>query len=166
MAEPFLSEIRIMANTYPPKGWAFCNGQTLAINQNQALFSLLGTSYGGNGQTTFNLPDLRSRVPLHMNVPNEIGTLGGAESVAVSPGGLPSHSHTLMASSAASNTVSAVGMALAAPARRTLYDSTADTTMGIQSIATAGGNQGHENRQPYLTVNFMIALVGIFPSRF
>ncbi len=165
MAEPFLGEIKMISGNTIPQNWALCNGQLLSISQNTALFSLLGTTYGGDGRQTFALPDLRSRVPMHFDTNMPYGTQGGAESVVLTESTMPTHSHTIMASSAAANTVSPAGSLLAAPPRRTLYDSTADTLMESGSVSSAGAGQGHENRQPFLTLNFIIALLGIFPPR-
>ena len=165
MADPFLGEIKIFAGNFAPRGWALCNGQVLPINQNAALFALLGTTFGGDSQTNFKLPDLRGRASLHSGSQIHLGTPGGQEGVVLTPAQLPTHSHTLMASSDVPDTVSPADKALAAPTRRTLYSSTADTTLAAQSITGGGGGQAHENRQPYLALNFIIALQGIFPSR-
>jgi microcystin-dependent protein len=166
MAEPFLSEIRLMSFNFAPKGWAQCNGQLLPINQNQALFSLLGTTYGGNGQTTFGLPDLRNRVPMHTGQGHLLGEKGGEFNHTLSQGELPMHTHTAAASSATQN-------GFQVPENRYLggggnvYHPVAPQLTGLrsQSVTTVGGSQAHENRQPYLTLNFCIALQGIFPSR-
>lgn len=167
MAEPFLSEIKMMSFNFPPKGWALCNGQLLPINQNQALFALLGTTYGGNGQTTFGLPNLRGRVPIHMGGGHVIGEAAGVEAVTLNIQQLPGHTHSVNASSAASdgspvpanNFLGGANNAYLAP------DAGTPTTMNPQTIASIGGSQPHTNMQPYLTVSFCIALQGIFPSR-
>jgi len=166
MASPFAGEIRITAGNLLPKGWAYCNGQLLPINQFQLMFALLGTFYGGDGQTTFALPDLRGRFPIHASDPADVGTSGGAERVVLTAANLPDHSHTLMASADTGNTMSPAGKALAVTARRTLYAPVADTTLAAQAIGVGGGSQAHDNRPPYLTLNYMIALEGEFPSRF
>jgi len=164
MSTPFLSEIRIMSFNFAPQGWAMCNGQTLPINQNQALFSLLGTTYGGNGQTTFGLPNLQGRVPIHVGNNHVLGQQGGEQAHSVTAQEMPSHSHPLQATSAnadlpapASNVLGVVSNAYTSPA--------ALTTLHPSSVTNAGGGQPHNNMQPYLTLTFCIALQGIFPSR-
>jgi microcystin-dependent protein len=169
MAEPFLSEIRIFSFNFPPKGWAFCNGQLLPINQNQALFALLGTNYGGNGQTNFALPDLRGRVPLHFGDGLILGQRFGEEFHTLNIQEMPTHNHLVNAFGGApdSNGTSPTG-AFYAPAadNSTLYFSgNADSAMAPAVIGNTGGSQPHENRQPFLTLNFCIALQGIFPSQ-
>lgn len=165
MAEPFLSEIRVMSFNFAPKGWAMCNGQFLPINQNQALFSLLGTTYGGNGQTTFALPDLRGRVPIHDGNGHTLGERGGESSHTLSISELPVHTHAGTATTAAGNTPVAPGNILAdSPSQ--LYASPSNlTSLHSATITNLGGSQAHENTQPYLTLTFCIALQGIFPSR-
>jgi microcystin-dependent protein len=163
MAEPFLSEIRIMSFNFPPKGWAFCNGQFLPINQNQALFSLLGTTYGGNGQTTFALPNLQGRTPIHVGNGYTLGQSAGAQNHTLGLPELPFHSHLVNAVSSAANSTSPVNKALAATAQNTYTDAFPNVVMP-QTLANAGGNQPHTNMQPYLVLNFSIALQGIFPS--
>ena len=165
MAEPFLSEIRIMSFNFPPKGWALCNGQLLPINQNQALFSLLGTMYGGNGQTTFALPDLRGRVPVHMGGSNTIGTAAGQAAHTLTQSEMPAHNHFVQASNAAATLRPANGNLLASTSAA-IYGAFANlTTLSPASITNVGGSQPHNNMQPYLCVNFIIALQGVFPSR-
>src|ERR687886_527278 len=149
MAEPFLSEIKIIGFNFPPKGWAFCNGQLLPINQNQALFALLGTTYGGNGQTNFALPNLRGQVPIHMGNGHTLGERAGSTSVTVNIQQLPTHIHPLNASTSVNN-------AYTPPASLTSMEPT--------SVTSVGGNQPHNNMMPYLVLNFIIALQGIFPS--
>lgn len=163
MSEPFLGELRLMSFVFAPKGWALCNGQTLPINQNQALYALLGNTYGGNGQTTFNLPDLRARVPVHRG--NEInqGWQVGATAHTLTIGQLPTHTHALRGSSAAGDQptpglLAATNNAYAAPTDGL-------TALAPQTIATVGGSQAHENRQPTLTLSWCIALQGVFPSQ-
>jgi microcystin-dependent protein len=161
MSEPFLSEIKIVSFNFPPKGWALCNGQLLPINQNQALFALLGTTYGGNGQTNFALPNLRGRVPIHFSNAHNLGEAAGSTSVTVNIQQLPTHTHALMGSQTASptNTVLAsTGSPIYAPPA-------ALTTLNAVSVSSVGGSQPHNNMMPYLTLNFIIALQGIFPSR-
>lgn len=178
MAQPFLSEIRIMSFNFAPKGWAQCNGQLLAINQNQALFSLLGTTYGGNGQTTFALPDLRGRVPISQSNSRILGEMGGQTSHTLIVSEMAAHNHSLMADAAtagASNTnVPASGTVLGQSAgvqtpsgsfSVSIYGTgNPGATLAAQVIGLAGGSQAHENMQPYLALNFCIALQGIFPS--
>ena len=164
MAEPFLSEIKIMSFNFPPKGWAFCNGQFLPINQNQALFALIGTIYGGNGQTTFQLPNLQGRVPIHAGAGFDLGQAGGSSSVTINIQTMPTHLHFLQGTNEngavkppAGNTMGAVGNLYAAPGSL--------VTMAPASVTSVGGSQAHENRMPSLTLNFCIALQGIFPSQ-
>ncbi|MCW3058903.1 MAG: phage Tail Collar domain protein [Capsulimonas sp.] len=168
MAEPFLSEIRIVSFDYPPKGWAFCNGQTLPINQNQALFSLLGTTYGGNGQTTFQLPNLQGRTPLHFGPINPLGTAAGETTHTLTLSEMSVHSHALPVSTSLANASIPTGAVLAHPAATVgaVYSSTQiGPRMSPQMLTAVGGGQPHNNMQPYLVLNFCIALVGIFPSR-
>lgn len=166
MAEPFLSEIRLMSFSFPPKGWALCDGQLLPINQNQALFSLLGTTFGGNGQTNFALPDLRGRTPLHAGSGHTLGERGGEAAHTLSIAELPTHAHVLDGSSAAASSPDPTGRVLAqSPATNQSYNSPASlVAMAPQSVGNAGGSQAHLNQQPFLTLSFCIALQGIFPS--
>lgn len=165
MAEPFLSEIRLFSFSFPPSGWALCNGQLLPINQNQALFSLLGTMYGGNGQTTFALPDLRSRVPIHQDGSHNVGQSGGAEFVTLTQSQMPTHVHFLNGSTVATGgSDNPAGNYLGSAGN--LYHTPANlTAMNAATIGNTGGSQPHENRQPFLTLSYCIALVGIFPSQ-
>lgn len=164
MSEPFLAEIRIMSFNFPPKGWAFCNGQVLPINQNQALFSLLGTTYGGNGTTNFALPDLRSRVPVHVGSGFALGQRAGTTTHTLTTSEMPQHNHIALGSSNAVSGNNPTGTYLGEnPAL--LYGPFQDVvTMSTSSISSAGGSQPHQNMQPFLTLNFCIALQGIFPS--
>jgi microcystin-dependent protein len=167
MSEPFLGEIRIFGFNFAPRGWAFCNGQILSIAQNTALFSLLGTTYGGNGQTTFALPNLQSRVPVHFGQgpglsSYALGQQAGTESVTLLVTQLPQHNHTVGASTQSDITGNPTGNV---PAGGASYDTTANAAMSSTMIGQTGGNQPHENLQPYLALNFCIALAGIFPSR-
>jgi len=163
MSEPFLSEIRIMSFGYAPKGWAQCNGQLLPINQNQALFALLGTTYGGNGQTTFALPDLRDRVPIHTGNGHVLGERAGEEAHTLAVAELPAHTHVLAGTSTNADSPIPTGNLLGAA--NNAYASPANlTTLHPSTISSAGGSQPHENRQPFLALNFCIALQGIFPS--
>ena len=163
MATPFLAEIRMVSFNFPPQGWAFCDGQLLPINQNQGLFALLGTTYGGNGETNFALPDLRGRVPVHVGMAVSLGQRSGAERHSLSTIEMPTHTHAPRASSAPASgrdpTNQVLGQAL------NLYrapDQLVDSRPG--TIGSAGGGQPHENMQPYLSLNFVMALQGVFPS--
>lgn len=164
MAEPFLSEIRIMSFVFAPKGWALCNGQLLPINQNQALFSLLGTTFGGDGRVNFALPDLRGRTPIHVGGSHTLGERGGEQAHTLSIAELPTHLHVAQASSAAGTTQDATDNVLATVASRIYTDPSALTTLTPQTITNTGGSQAHLNMQPFLTLSFCIALQGIFPS--
>jgi microcystin-dependent protein len=164
VAEPFLSEIRVFSFSFAPKGWAECNGQLLPINQNQALFSLLGTTYGGDGRVNFALPDLRARVPIHMGAGHTLGERGGEQAHTLSIDEIPTHTHTAQASSANGDQAFANGAVLAAA--QNLYGGASNlTTLNPTSVTSIGGSQAHETMQPYLGLNFCIALQGIFPSQ-
>jgi len=164
MSEPFLSEIKIVSFNFPPKGWALCNGQLLPINQNQALFSLLGTTYGGNGQTTFALPNLRGRVPTHVGSGHTLGEAAGSTSVTVNIQQLPTHLHQAQASKTNGDSPFAIGRVLAAAGN--LYGPATNLTSILPAtITSVGGSQPHNNMMPYLVLNFIIALQGIFPSQ-
>jgi microcystin-dependent protein len=167
MGTPYLAEIRIFSFSFAPRGWALCAGQILAINQNQALFALLGTTYGGNGTTNFALPNLQSRVPMHQGNGFIEGQTGGEEAHTLSVNEIPSHSHFVNASSVPGNSNSPTGNFLAASTRFALYSATLSnqTTLQPATVRNAGGGQPHANIQPYLALNFCIALQGIFPSR-
>jgi microcystin-dependent protein len=172
MSNPFIGEIRIFAGNFAPVGWSFCQGQTMSIAENEALFNLIGTTYGGDGQTTFNLPDLSSRVPVHQgsggigNV--TLGQAGGTETVTLTTTQIPSHTHGLNGSSATATTAAPGGAVPATLAGVTTFAYGADappTTLAQQSLVGSGGNQPHDNMQPYLVVNFIISLFGIYPSQ-
>jgi microcystin-dependent protein len=167
MPEPFLSELKIVSFNFAPQGWAFCNGQLLPINQNQALFALLGTTYGGNGQTNFALPDLRGRVPIHFGNGHTLGEKAGTESVTVNIQQMPTHIHVARASANDANTnIPDNTVLLAGSAPNDLYTGAAAlTALTPSTITNVGGSQPHENRQPFLTLNYIIALQGIFPSQ-
>jgi len=167
MAEPFLSEIRIFSFNFPPKGWAFCNGQLLPINQNQALFSLLGTTYGGNGQTNFALPNLRGQVPIHQGAGFVLGQKGGESSHTITQSEMPQHLHFELASATNADTPLVPNNILARCTQANIYRSPASSlvTLNPGTVTNVGGSQPHANQQPYLVLNFCIALQGIFPSR-
>lgn len=173
MAEPFLAEIRMMSFNFAPRGWAECNGQLLSISQNTALFSLLGTTYGGDGKTTFALPDLRSRVPTHQGAGLVLGESSGTETYTLTPNEIPAHNHLMQASTLDANVFQSSPavpeiLAVVPPGKGNLYAPNQGgglLTMLPGTIANTGGSQPHENRQPFLAVNFCIALQGVFPSR-
>lgn len=165
MSEPFLSEIKVVSFNFPPKGWAFCNGQLLPINQNQALFALLGTVYGGNGQTNFALPNLRGQVPIHMGNGHTLGEAAGSSSVTVNIQQLPTHLHGLQASGNSASAAADPTNAFFAPVNAGYGQPTNLTTLSPQSVSSVGGSQAHNNMMPYLVLNFIIALQGIFPSQ-
>ena len=178
MSQPFIGEIRIFGGNFAPRGWQFCNGPLLSIAQNTALFSILGTTYGGNGQTTFALPDLRGRVPLHSGnstgpglSPYTLGEMIGSENVTLISTQMPAHTHALMANTAAGTATEPTGnyiAGIADPNSGSLFpafETTPNTTMAPMAINAAGGSQPHSNIQPILAVSFIIAMEGIFPSR-
>ena len=171
MAEPFLSEIRIFSFNFPPKGWALCNGQLLPINQNQALFSLLGTTYGGDGQVNFALPNLRGRAPIHEGSGHTLGEAAGSTAVTINTQQLPTHQHTLNSNLCIGGQV--INAALGDPTGnywanngKAQYSTSApDQAMHPSAVTNVGGSQPHNNMMPYLVLNFCIALQGIFPSQ-
>ncbi len=162
MAEPFLAEIRMVSFNFAPKGWAQCDGQLLPINQNQALFSLLGTSYGGDGRTTFGLPDLRSRMPVHSGSGHTIGERGGEATHTLTQAELARHAHPT--NFGVADTASPTGAHFARTGKIS-FATAPDVTMNPAAVSSVGGSQPHENLAPYLTLNFVIALQGIFPSQ-
>ena len=170
-AEPFIGEIRMFAGNYAPRDWAFCNGQLLPIAQYSALYSLLGTYYGGDGRTTFGLPDLRGRVPLHAGSgpglsTRYLGQKGGWESVTLSQTQIPAHTHQARASSEVPDTNSPEDAVPAEKVRTHLYSSgSADVNMGSTAIASTGGNQAHDNMPPFLGIHYIICLNGNYPQR-
>lgn len=164
--ESYIGEIRIFAGTFAPVGWAFCDGQLMPISENDALFSLIGTTYGGDGQDTFALPDLRGRLPLHQGSGSILGESAGVEEVTLSAGQIPAHSHRLQATTSTANQSSPAGNALAQSTAADLYvEDTATAGMATASIAPVGGSQPHSNLQPYLCLNFIISLFGVYPSQ-
>jgi microcystin-dependent protein len=165
MSTPFLAEIKIISWNYAPKGWAFCNGQFLPINQNQALFSLLGTTYGGNGQTTFALPDLRGQVPIHVGNSHTLGEKAGSTAVTISQQTMATHIHGVQATNVDANRAAQPAGNFLGPVNN-LYGPAANlTTLTPTSMTSVGGSQPHTNMMPYLVLNFVIALQGIFPSQ-
>jgi microcystin-dependent protein len=176
VSEPFIGQIILFAGNFAPRGWAFCEGQLLPIAQNTALFSILGTTYGGNGQTTFALPDLRGRVPMQPGngpglTPHSLGEASGSETVTLLSTQIPAHTHALGAhggqadASSPDGAVPAVAVDPNTQQPLNLYSATVTTTMAPTAVGIAGGSQPHQNMQPYLCLNFIIALEGIFPSR-
>lgn len=170
MSEPFLAEVRMVGFNFAPRGWAFCDGQILPINQNQSLYSLLGTTYGGDGRTSFALPDLRGRTPIHVGRSNggqshTLGQKSGEETHTLSVNELPNHDHVLRASSSVGGTNRPSGNILARTPSEIYRDATNLASMRSGTVANVGGGQAHDNMQPYLAVNFCIALQGLFPSR-
>lgn len=164
MAQQFLGEIKMVSFNFPPKFWAFCNGQLLPINQNQALFSLLGTTYGGNGTTNFALPDLRGKTPIHVGSGHTLGETGGEQAHTLTIGEIPTHTHALNAQSGNAATPIPSGNLLGAA--NNLYAAPTNlTALNAGTVTNTGGSQAHENMQPYLVLNFCIALAGIFPSQ-
>ena len=166
MGTPFTAEVRIISFNFPPKNWAFCNGQMMSIQQNQALFSLLGTSYGGNGTQTFALPNLQGRTPVHTGgtLGSVVGTVGGEEFHTLSLNEMPAHTHFQQAATA-NGSVATPAANLVAPATSIYHTATDLQAMASDVIGFTGGSASHENRAPFLVLNFIIALTGIFPSR-
>jgi microcystin-dependent protein len=162
MSEPFLGEIKIISWNFPPKGWAFCNGQLLPINQNQALFSILGTTYGGDGRVNFALPNLQGRTPVHVGNGILLGETGGETAHTLNISELPAHNHPVNANSNAASVGPAAGNFWSQTGS---YAPSPDSAMNPATVLATGGSQPHENMSPYLVLNFIIALLGIFPSR-
>ncbi len=171
MSEPFVGEIRMFAGNFAPRGWAFCDGQLLAVSQNDALFSLLGTIYGGDGRTTFGLPDMRGRIPIHAGTgpglsPRRLGAKFGTEEETITVNQLPSHDHDVKASTSVANKAAPANRVTAESSLFDLYQTGAPAQdMSTDAIGKVGGSQSHINLMPFLCVNFIIALVGIYPSR-
>jgi microcystin-dependent protein len=164
MAEPFLAEIRIVSFVFAPKGWALTNGQLMPINQNQALFSLLGTTFGGDGRVNFALPDLRGRAPMHVGSGHTLGEKGGEQAHTLSINELPTHTHFAQASTNTADSQTGAGKVLGVVPGRLYTDVANLTTLSPGTITNVGGSQAHLNMQPFLTLNYIIALQGIFPS--
>ena len=171
MSDPFVAEIRIFAGNFAPRGWAFCNGQVLPISQNTALFSLLGTTYGGDGSSNFALPNLQDRFPMHPGVgpglsPRSLGEQNGSATVTLLTSEIPSHSHALQAAAAGDTGTPSAAVVPAATGGALVYGAPSDPVpMAGETLGQAGSSQPHQNRQPYLALSFIIALQGIFPPR-
>lgn len=177
MSQPYIGEIRIFAGNFPPAGWAFCDGQLLSISENDTLFNLIGTTYGGDGQETFGVPDLRGRVPTHQGSNGGqtyiIGEMAGVETVTLTTNQIPQHTHALIATATPASVDKPSGQSIFADMGPTgvnlnafiPYDGTTQVTMSTASVTPVGGNQPHENMQPYLGLNFIISLFGVYPSQ-
>ena len=164
MAQPYVGEIRMFAGNFAPAGWMFCEGQLLPISEYETLFNLIGTTYGGDGQSTFALPDLRGRLPLHQGNGFILAETGGAETITLSTQQIPAHSHAFVALNGAGNSTTPQSTLLAQPVASIYNNGTNLIAMNAQSIMPTGGSQPHNNFQPYLCVDFIISLFGIFPS--
>ncbi len=165
MSSPYIGEIRMFGGNFAPAGWAFCNGALMAIDQNDALFQLIGTTYGGDGQTTFALPNLQSRVPVHMGPGFALAQMGGAESVTLTVSQIPAHSHIPLANSTTGTQTSPSGNVWAASANFPYSASAPNAAMNPAAVSSSGGSQPHDNMAPFLAVNFILSLFGIFPSQ-
>jgi len=169
MSSPYVGEIRMFAGNFAPSGWMLCQGQTLAISDYDVLFQLIGTTYGGDGQTTFNLPNLSSRVPIHMGIGpgtnNVIGQMAGEEYVTLTTQQMPMHTHALLCASATSNAAAPAGAFCGATGSNAYAPAPPNASMNSGSVSSVGGNQPHDNMMPYLAINFIISLFGIFPSQ-
>jgi microcystin-dependent protein len=171
MPEPYIGEIRMFAGNFAPNGWMFCEGQTLPISENDALFTLIGTTYGGDGQETFNLPNLASRVPIHMGTgPDgttyQLGEMAGTEQETLTIQQIPNHTHQLMVSTGPASVNNPDGnLPGEPPSVKYLIEDTPNTPMNAQAVSPTGGSQPHENTQPFLCINFIISLFGVFPSQ-
>jgi microcystin-dependent protein len=165
MSQPFIGEVRMFAGNFAPDGWAFCNGETLPIAEYSTLFNLIGTTYGGDGETTFGLPDLQGRLPLHQGGAFLMGQIGGAESVTLSSPEIPAHTHPLLASQATGNQAAVSTNVLAGTNTVGLYNSNApNQRLSASAVANSGSSQPHDNFQPYLCLSFIISLFGIYPT--
>lgn len=166
MSQPFIGEIRMFAGNFAPVGWNFCNGAIIPIDQNDALFNLIGTTYGGDGQTTFALPNLQSRVPIHVGPGFALGQSGGAETVTLTVSQIPAHSHVPLCNSGSGTQASPAGGMWAAPSTGTIYSNVAPSlAMDPAAVGSSGGSQPHDNMIPFLVVNFILSLFGVFPSQ-
>lgn len=165
MAQPYVGEIRMFAGNFQPAGWSFCDGRLLPISENETLFQLIGTTYGGDGEATFALPDLRGRLPVHQGAGFILAETGGAEEITLTVNQIPAHSHPLLATTAIANQSSPAGALIAQSSAADLYiEDTATAPMAPAAVTSVGGSQPHTNFQPYLCVNYIISLFGIFPS--
>jgi len=170
MSEPFVGEIKMFAGNFAPRGWALCDGQLLSVSQNDALFSLFGTIYGGDGRTTFGLPGMRGRLPIHMGsgpglMPRQIGQRFGQENVTLTAAQVTPHTHQMRATDEAGDTTDPSGQVQARTTDDAYSTENPDTNMASTAISPSGGSQSHVNIQPFLCINFIVALVGIYPSR-
>ncbi|MEO8135993.1 MAG: tail fiber protein [Betaproteobacteria bacterium] len=172
MGEPFIGEIRMFGGNFPPAGWALCQGQLMAISQNDTLFTLIGTTYGGDGQETFGIPDLQGRCPMHagqgpgISQTYQLGEKAGVESVTLGTNQIPIHTHGFLASTGVASSLTPTNQIVAQSAQRAIYyEDTSTTNLAANSLAPAGGSQPHENMQPFLCINFIISLFGVFPSQ-
>lgn len=171
MSEPFVGEIRMFAGNFAPRGWAFCDGQLLAVSQNDALFSLFGTIYGGDGRTTFGLPDLRGRIPIHAGSgpglsPRRLGAKGGAENVTLTVNQLPSHGHNFRAVTGPADRTSPDAATVAESVTNDIYNvEIPDSPLSSSAVSKVGGSRSHTNLMPFLCIHFIVALFGIYPSR-
>jgi len=166
MAQPYIGEIRMFAGNFAPAGWMFCEGQLLPISENDALFTLIGTTYGGDGESTFALPDLRGRIPIHQGNGFILAETGGAEEITLTVNQIPAHTHPLLASLALATDPNPANNILATTTQMEIYFADApDANMAPQAISGVGGSQPHTNFQPYLCINFILSLFGIFPQQ-
>lgn len=165
MAQPYVGEVRMFAGNFAPAGWMFCEGQLLPISENETLFQLIGTTYGGDGESTFALPDLRGRIPIHQGNGFILAETGGAEEITLTVSQIPAHSHPFLASTNVSQDTSPLNKTVGQSGSALLYiQDVTDSNMSPQAVGSVGGSQPHTNFQPYLCVNFIISLFGIFPS--
>lgn len=165
MAQPYVGELRMFAGNFAPNGWAFCDGSLLAISENETLFQLIGTTYGGDGQSTFALPDLRGRIPIHQGNGFVLAQTGGAEEITLTTQQIPSHTHPLLATADTGSLTTPAGNVLASSYNVTPYINDAPSTnLSAAAIGAIGGSQPHDNLQPYLCISFIVSLFGIFPS--
>src|SRR5690242_5623404 len=167
MAQPYVGEIRMFAGNFAPAGWNFCEGQLLPISENETLFNLIGTTYGGDGQSTFALPDLRGRIPLHQGSGSTLAETGGAETITLTQSQIPAHGHAFLGTNGTASTNAPASNTFAQSTGSTVFPYGTDqplTTLSPSSISSVGGSQPHDNFQPYLCVDFIISLFGIFPS--
>ena len=171
MSEPFVGEVRLFAGNFAPNGWAFCDGQLVPISENETLFNLIGTTYGGDGQNTFALPDLRGRVPVHQGSNGQsgfyvVGEQGGVETVTLSAPQMPAHTHAMLASTTAASSAHAAADVLGSSAAMNLYGTgTPNMAMDANALSALGGGQPHDNMPPYVALNYIVSFFGVFPSQ-